>query len=321
MVGRIPVTEQVVAEELVRVLVVHDDPVTRMLMARFVRNAVYDVQTSDGAQDVLGVIRDYSISIAMLQAGNKQSEGTSLCRLIRSAHLTRYVYVVLFSTENQKELIIEGLDAGADECLAFLVHEPELIARMRTGSRIIALERGLREVNARISRLMVTDALTQLFNRTHLDQRLPRTVREAGLSGTSLSLVMCDIDHFKRINDTYGHAGGDEALRQFAEVLRSSVPSNGWVARYGGEEFTIVLPDVDAVTATSIAERIKVSVEATSIKIGQEVVKITASFGVAGWKSPIDNNASAQILIAEADKCAYQSKNAGRNKVFFKTLG
>ncbi len=163
---------------------------------------------------------------------------------MRSLQLDGYVYALLLTARDAKEHIIAGLEAGADDYLVKPVHEPELIARLNTGRRILALEHSLRAANERNRVLSITDALTGTFNRRYLMEQLPRELDRCRRYAYPLSVIMCDIDHFKQVNDVHGHAAGDDVLQQFARAHAevASAPTSDWVARYGGEEFLIVLP-------------------------------------------------------------------------------
>jgi diguanylate cyclase (GGDEF)-like protein len=224
--------------------------------------------------------------------------------------------MLLLTARDSKEHIIAGLEAGADDYLIKPVHEPELIARLNTGRRILALEHSLREANRQNRLLSITDALTGAFNRRYLMEQLPNEVERSRRYGSPLSVVMCDIDHFKRINDTRGHAAGDGVLHQFVERLNGSIRSaSDWVSRYGGEEFVVVLPETPHRGATLVAEKIRAIIAGTPFHAGDGEISVTASFGVAssGPTGP-DLTLTVEQLIGAADSCLYRSKESGRNR-------
>ncbi len=176
-----------------------------------------------------------------------EMDGIALCKAVRNMQLDGYVYALLLTARDAKEHIITGLEAGADDYLVKPVHEPELIARLNAGRRILALEHSLRVANQRNRILSITDALTGAYNRRYLMEQLPREVERCRRYAYPLSVLMCDLDHFKQINDQRGHAAGDDVLQQFAARAQKSIRSNSdWIARYGGEEFLIVLPETRA---------------------------------------------------------------------------
>jgi diguanylate cyclase (GGDEF)-like protein len=297
------------------ILLAEDDPVTRMLMTRFLNNAGYEVDAVSNGNEAFErmLARYYPILITDWEMPGM--DGLDLCRAVRNMQLDGYVYALLLTARDAKEHIIAGLEAGADDYLIKPVHEAELIARLNAGRRILDLEHSLRAANHRNRILSITDALTGAYNRRYLMEQLPREVERCRRYAYPLSVIMCDIDHFKRINDDQGHAAGDEVLQQFVARVQRSIRSNSdWIARYGGEEFLLVLPETHYRAAMFVAEKIRGLVSAIpfATRIGDAVV--TASFGVAatGADGP-DLALRVENLIKAADQCLYQSKEAGRN--------
>ena len=213
--------------------------------------------------------------------------------------------------------MIEGLEAGADDYLTKPPNDNELRARLNTGQRILKLEQSLRVANRRNHLLSITDALTGTYNRRYLMERLPQEIERARRYGHPLSVVLCDADHFKNVNDTHGHQAGDEVLKGFAKLLTGSTRIDiDWVARYGGEEFLIVLPETCVADAITFAEKMRVAIAAHPFEIASGSLTVTSSFGVAGYDSAqIKKDASVDNLIDNADRCLYRSKEMGRNQV------
>jgi diguanylate cyclase (GGDEF)-like protein len=245
-----------------------------------------------------------------------EMDGITLCKAVRNMQLDGYVYALLLTARDSKEHIIAGLEAGADDYLIKPVHEPELIARLNAGRRILNLEHSLRVANQRNRILSITDALTGTYNRRYLMEQLPRELERCRRYAYPLSVLMCDVDHFKKINDARGHAAGDEVLQQFAARAQKSIRTNSdWVSRYGGEEFLIVLPDTAHEGALQVAEKIRTLISSTpfTTRVGDAVV--TASFGVAstGSSGP-DIALKVDALIRTADECMYRSKQGGRDR-------
>ncbi len=196
------------------------------------------------------------------------------------------------------------------------MHEPELIARLNTGRRILALEQSLRAANERNRILSVTDALTGAFNRRYLMDQLPREIDRCRRYGNPLSVIMGDIDHFKKVNDVHGHAAGDEVLQQFVARIQRSIRTNcDWMARIGGEEFLIVLPETDHTGAACAAEKIRSILAETPFLTRADNLQVTASFGVASTPphGP-DLTLRTETLMNIADECLYRSKQDGRNR-------
>lgn len=299
------------------ILLAEDDPVTRMLMTRFLKKAGYEVDAVSNGAEAFDKMAARYYPILVTDWEMPGMDGVALCRAVRDMQLDGYVYALLLTARDAKEHIIAGLEAGADDYLVKPVHEPELIARLNAGRRILALEHSLRAANHRNRILSITDALTGAYNRRYLMEQLPREVERCRRYAYPLSIVMCDIDHFKKINDERGHAVGDEVLQQFAARMQRSIRSNSdWIARYGGEEFLIVLPETAYKDGLTVAEKIRVLIEKASFPTRAGDVAVTSSFGVAatGVNGP-DIMLKVDNLIRVADENLYKSKEAGRNCV------
>src|SRR5258708_37597312 len=184
-------------------------------------------------------------------------DGVAVGKGMRSLELDGYVYALLLTARDAKEHIIAGLEAGADDYLIKPVYDPELIAGLTAGRRILALDPSLRAANERNRVLWITAALTGAFNRRYLMDQLPRELERCRRYAYPLSVIMCDIDHFKRINDEQGHAAGDDVLQQFALRIQKSIRSHSdWIARYGGEEFLLVLPETEFAAVVVVEEKV-----------------------------------------------------------------
>jgi diguanylate cyclase (GGDEF)-like protein len=306
----------ITAETPPAILLAEDDPVTRMLMTRFLKKAGYEVDAvADGAEALERMLKRY-YPILVTDWEMPGMDGVALCKAVRNLQLDGYVYSLLLTARDSKEHIIAGLDAGADDYLIKPVHEPELIARLNAGRRILNLEHSLRAANHRNRILSITDALTGAFNRRYLMEQLPREVERCRRYAYPLSVIMCDIDHFKRINDAKGHGAGDDVLQQFVARVQRSIRSNSdWISRYGGEEFLMVLPETDYNAGHFVAEKIRALVGSTPFVTRAGEAAVTASFGVAssGNNGP-DLSLKVEGLIKTADQCLYRAKQEGRNR-------
>jgi two-component system, cell cycle response regulator len=303
-------------DDLYPVLIAEDDPVSRLLLERSLSRAGYVVTSAENGREALEFLNRTFFPLVITDWMMPEMNGMQLCQEIRRAKFPGYVYIVLLTSLDSKDDMIHGLEAGADDYLTKPFLPAELIARLNTGRRIVTLERSLRQANDEIRILLVTDPLTGVFNRGYINSHLPVEVKRARRYGRALSIIMCDIDHFKRINDTYGHQAGDAVLQQFVTGLKRFVRTNvDWVARYGGEEFLIVLPETGLAGATSAAERLRQHTEQLAISFQNQDIHITASFGVAGYDTPPDTELPAETLIADADSGLYRAKKAGRNRV------
>jgi len=305
----------VTGDASIAILLAEDDPVTRMLMTRFLKKAGYDVDAVGDGTEALDRMTKRYYPILVTDWEMPQMDGVELCKAMRNLQLDGYVYALLLTARNAKEHIIAGLEAGADDYLIKPVHEPELIARLNTGRRILALEHSLRAANEQNRILSITDALTGAFNRRYLMDQLPRELERCRRYGNPLSVLMCDIDHFKQVNDVRGHAAGDDVLQQFASRIQRSIRANSdWLARLGGEEFLIVLPETGYEGAILAAEKIRAIMAGTPFMTRAGDVEVTSSFGAAATEAQgPDMSLKVETLIRTADECLYSSKQAGRN--------
>jgi diguanylate cyclase (GGDEF)-like protein len=305
-----------------RILLVDDEPTQRLIMARFLRRAGYDVETAGNGREALERLKDGGFQLLITDWEMPEMDGATLCSAVRSSQFKGYVYTILLTARDAKAHIVAGLQSGADDYLTKPVDEPELIARLNTGKRIVELERNLRDANdgLRVAneenrRLSITDALTGAYNRRYLMDQLPREIERAARYGRELSVIMCDVDHFKKINDTFGHLAGDEVLKQFVEILQRSIRSSDWVTRYGGEEFVIVLPETSVASAETAAEHLRDQVSKHAFHLDGAIRTVTASFGVTGWRTSPFAGTTLDAVIAACDAGIYSSKAAGRNRV------
>lgn len=298
-----------------RVLLVDDEPVQRMLVGRILSRAHYEVVTAEDGEQALELVARGDISLLITDWEMPKMDGLSLCRALRSRGLEHYVYAIVVTSRDAVEHVVMGLQAGADDYLVKPVLEPELLARLNTGKRLIEMERSLRIANAENMRLSITDALTGVFNRRYLMAQLQRELERAQRYQHPLSVMLCDVDHFKRINDTYGHQVGDEVLVSFVQALRGGLRETDWIARYGGEEFVVVLPETGIEHARIVAERCRVELAEHPRQITDASVPVTASFGVTGWEPGMSADIVLDKLVAAADAGVYASKAGGRNQV------
>lgn len=297
------------------ILLVEDSPTQALKIQLMLEDHGYHVTVAQNGLEAMNILLSNPISIVISDWIMPEMDGYELCRAIRRHDFGSYVYIILLTAKDSKNDIIEGLEAGADDYLTKPVDDAELIARLTTAERIIRLESSLKQRNKEIALLSITDPLTEVFNRGYLNTNLPKVFKRAVRYKQHLSIIICDIDHFKKINDKYGHHIGDLILRSAAQNLNSSLRKDiDWVARYGGEEFIVVLPETDLNGATVVAERLRHQIS-DETPDEENSIKITASFGIAALTHEEDKSFfNATELIKIADKCMYQAKKNGRNQ-------
>lgn len=240
-----------------------------------------------------------------------------LCSQLRSLDRTRFLPIILVADEGEEERIIRGLDLGVNDYLVRPIDQQELTARLRTQIKRKRYNDHLRASVTQTIEMAVTDGLTGLHNRRYLDSHLHTLFDRAVARRRALSVMITDLDRFKVVNDTYGHDGGDDVLREFARRLRKNVRGIDLACRYGGEEFVIVMPDTDAGIAEKVAERIRAEIAQTPFVIGKEgrSLEITISVGVSSLRRGAD---TVEDLMKRADLALYEAKTGGRNRVVAK---
>jgi len=292
-----------------KILIAEDDPISRRVLEAHLLEWGYEVVVaSDGGEAWEIIQQPESPSLIISDWMMPRMDGLALCREIRTMEKSEYIYFIILTAKGEKKDIIEGLEAGADDFLTKPFNREEMKYRIRIGERIINLER-------RILELANTDPLTGLLNRRAFMERMEQEMSRAQREKNPLSLILADIDHFKGVNDTYGHQIGDLVLQRFAGQLTTSARPYDFPGRYGGEEFVVCLPGADGLQAGSVAERMRRQIEDMEIILPDDSrsIRITASFGTASHA--IESGKNVDSLIKRADDALYLAKNKGRNCV------
>jgi two-component system cell cycle response regulator len=235
-----------------------------------------------------------------------------LCSQLRAIDRTRFVPIVLLADPGEDGRIAKALELGVNDFMSRPLDREELVARLRTQVNRKRYNDQLRMSVTRTIEMAVTDGLTGLHNRRYLDNHLNTLVERAKTRRKSLSMVMIDLDHFKRINDTYGHGMGDSVLKEVARRIRRNVRGIDLACRYGGEEFVIVMPETDGATAAMVSERIRAQIANLPVDAAGTLLPVTASFGVAELDLASD---TVESVVDRADRALYEAKKHGRNQV------
>jgi diguanylate cyclase (GGDEF)-like protein len=298
------------------ILLVEDSRTQALKLQQMLEQHGYYVTHCPNGLEAMTTLLNHQISIVITDWIMPEMDGSELCRAIRKHDFGKYVYIILLTAKDSKNDIIEGLEAGADDYLTKPVDDAELIARISTAERVVRLESSLKQRNKEIAILSITDPLTKVFNRGYLNDNLPKAIKRATRYRQQLSIIICDIDHFKNVNDKHGHQAGDVVLKFYAQKLNLSLRKDlDWIARYGGEEFIIVLPETDLSGATIAAERFRLLIADMMIPVEDITIKITSSFGIASISHDTDKSyLSTEDLIKAADRCLYKAKDRGRNR-------
>jgi diguanylate cyclase (GGDEF)-like protein len=303
-------------EEKFRLLLVEDEPTQRLMLERQLSKAGYLVDTAENGAQALTKILEGQYHILLTDWDMPGMDGPTLCKRVRDANLSTYIYILLLTGHLTTDDLVVGLGAGANDYVRKPANQAELLARLSAGSRIVKLEQSLREANEKIQLLSITDPLAGTYNRRYLNDQLLKEVERARRYNRPLAVIMADIDRFKRINDERGHASGDEVLKRFADLAKGIIRPSDWIARYGGEEFVIVLPETDATGAAIAAEKVRAACAEAPMPLSTGDLQVTSSFGVAALSKDTQSvDAAAAAMMREADAALYTSKNEGRNRV------
>jgi diguanylate cyclase (GGDEF)-like protein len=304
-----------------RILVIDDSRTQLDWLVQVLLREGYDVVTAATGREAIVKARTLAPDLVLLDMILPDMDGLEVLRLVKARPDERFLPVIILSVKSDIDSKVEGLRVGADDFIAKPFAEAEIVARCAAMLRIKSLQDQLRSTRRSLEEQSVTDGLTGLKNRRFFDERLPEEFRRAQRYSDPVSLMMIDLDHFKLVNDRYGHQMGDVVLRDAATVIRASVRDPDICARYGGEEFAVILPKTHLGGALTVAERVwrglKDKVYRQEVPaVGQAAVaevRVTASLGLAFF--PSKDILSAELLVKFADEALYQAKRAGRNNI------
>ena len=297
-----------------KILVAEDDLVTRRMLQAYLEKWGYEVVMVEDGQRAWQLLQQPNAPrLTLLDWMMPEMDGMSICREVRRLDIQPYIYLILLTARKYQEDVVAGLEAGADEYLTKPFDPYELRARLRAGARIVELQDSLIQAREALRELAMHDPLTQLLNRRatmdFLISELSRSIRER----KPLTVMMVDIDHFKSVNDRFGHAAGDAVLCEVARRLRACIRTYDAVGRFGGEEFLVVAPGCDTAPGRAQAERLRGVVCSEAVLLKDLSISVTVSVGVATAPEPKAQDWEA--LLSGADKALYRAKENGRNRV------
>jgi diguanylate cyclase (GGDEF)-like protein len=296
-----------------QILVVDDSAVSRKQVEHALEAGDYSLLFAKSGQEALDLFRQHSPSIVVTDWMMPDFSGLELCERIRAEAQREYTYVIMLSAKAEKDHVVKGLAAGADDYLTKPFDPGELLARVGVGCRTVELHREIDAKNRLLEEIAHTDSLTGLPNRRAIEEWAARQLRGAARHGFPLWVVLGDLDSFKEINDNYGHDAGDAVLRRFSEILKGNTRASDICGRMGGDEFLLVITHVASEYIQSTINRMREEWSGCEFEFGGDAVSITASFGLAGF---CGKEAPAfQTLVQRADKALYAAKHSGGNHV------
>ena len=296
-----------------RILLVDDDPESLRLMEATLSWEGYSVEATRSGQVAIDKMCLWCPHLVLLDINMPGLNGIETLKFLRAN--TEHVSTIFVSGESDTEAVIRGLDAGSDDYICKPFNPMELLARVRAQLRVKVLHDELQQANLKLKGLVDIDDLTGLFNMRSLYDKLDHEIERVHRYGGSISAVMMDLDHFKKVNDNNDHLFGSYVLAQVGKVLRENMRKIDFAARYGGDEFLVVVSQTDLRGSLSFAERVRSVIESTTFTYDEYSIKLTASLGLAVTNKGGGGNVDARTLVKYADKALYQAKNSGRNCV------
>jgi two-component system, cell cycle response regulator len=295
-----------------RILIAEDDFTSRTVLAGVLKKSGHEVvETINGAEAWDALRQPDAPPLVILDWMMPEVDGPEVVRRVRALQTDRPPYVIMLTTKGDKADIIAGLEAGANDYLAKPFDPGELRARVEVGRRMVEMQAALIKSREMLAQEASHDPLTGLLNRRAILDRLREEFARAGRHGDLLALGMCDIDHFKQVNDTYGHQTGDDVLCGLAQILSESIREYDSVGRMGGEEFLVIAPMKAGMDWISVFGRLCARVAESKITTRSGVLSVTVSIGLAcaAGESTVDE------ILEAADAALYRAKNEGRNRV------
>jgi two-component system cell cycle response regulator len=299
-----------------RILIADDDIVSRRLLQSFLEKWGFEVVAADDGEDALRILeKPNAPTLAILDWMMPRKDGLQVCTSVRARPGRAYVYILLLTARTRKDDLLQGLESGADDYLTKPFHAAELRARLQVGQRILELQTGLIQAREELLFRATHDELTGLVNRRVIIEAIAREHSRHTRHGGTFAVIVLDLDHFKRVNDTHGHLAGDAVLKEVARRMAVGLRPYDTVGRYGGEEFVIVAPSCDREGASRLVERILTMIRSKAVDATECHVSVTASCGISisNPGKPLD----PRDLMRMADEALYRAKDHGRNRAEF----
>jgi len=300
----------------VKILIADDSLVSRHLLEATLTKWGYEVAVACDGEEALALLqKDDAPALAILDWMMPGMTGLEVCRRVRVRAREPYTYILLLTSKSQKEDLIEGMEAGADDYITKPFDQHELQVRLRAGTRLVDLQAELLSAREALREQATKDSLTHLWNRSSIFDILCRELARAQRERTPVGVVMVDLDHFKSINDNFGHFAGDAVLCEAARRMQNGIRQYDSIGRYGGEEFLILLTGCDEEACWAQAERLRKQLSQLQMSLQESSIGVSASFGVT--TALPGQSWTPEALIHKADEALYLAKRRGRNRVEF----
>jgi diguanylate cyclase (GGDEF)-like protein len=303
---------QQAAQEL-KILVADDSVVYRKLVEHTLSDDNHNVIFAKNGREALELFAKHEPALVITDWTMPDISGLELCKKIRKDFQQHYAHIILLTSNTDKEEVIEGLAAGADDYLTKPFHQGELKARVNVGLRVVELHRQVQAKNRQLEEMALTDPLTGLANRRAIDIWITRQLSAAARHDFPIWVAICDLDHFKKVNDTYGHEAGDNVLKAFAQILKTNTRQSNICGRQGGEEFLNIITHVERDNSVIAFERIRKQMEQQKFTVNNQTFSVTTSMGIAGFRGA--KPPAFADLLAQADEALYKAKHKGRNRI------
>lgn len=296
-----------------KILIIEDELIFRRMVKKYLLDAGYEIVEAEDGLSAWELFQKEPFQLVITDWMMPGLDGPELVHKIRTSGQKSYTYIIMLTAMDDKDNIVLGLESGADEYLTKPFNSRELIARVASGMRILRLEEELMQARVQMEALAMHDGLTGLLNRRAIEEYAEAEFNMADRKKQAMSVILLDIDHFKNVNDRFGHKFGDVVLRQVAQTLKEDLRNYDRVGRWGGEEFLLILPDTELKDAVTVAERLRSKIAVVQITLENgETFSIRISLGTACTSGQFQSLAK---LIDAADQALYQAKQSGRNRV------
>ena len=290
----------------IKVLVVDDSKFNVAIMKNILETEGYSVYSTYNSNNVLQIAKSIIPDVILLDVVMPEIDGFEVCNLLKSNFTTKDIPIIMITSRTESTDVKKALELGAFDYVKKPIDEVEVMARIQSAIRFSEYQEKLKE-------MAMKDGLTGLYNHTLIIELFQKEFEKKQNNNECISFIMLDIDHFKNINDTFGHPFGDRILKELSNILITSISSSDIIGRYGGEEFTIVSSENSVEALYNLCEKIRKNVEEKEFRAGDKVIKITVSLG-AFFKNSENNIANTEV-IKKADEALYRAKESGRNRV------